>query len=101
MERSIGRPARVLKGPMPDKILQVEAELEQSGADAGERLQRLLPLILGKVNQRASLEGVLDEGFVWAGQVAGLINDIPTTQELIERIVWEAWEITQSMQRAF
>lgn len=101
MERSIGRPARVLKGSMPDKILQVEAELEQSGADADERLRRMLPLILGSVNQRASLEGVLEEGFVWAGQVTGLIHDIPTTRELIERTVREAWEVTQKMQRAF
>lgn len=101
MERSIGRPARVLKGPMPEHILRVEAELEQAGIEAGERLQRLLPLIQGQVNQRASLEGVLDEGFVWAGQVAGLIKDIPTTRELVERMVREAWEITQRMQGLF
>jgi NADH:quinone reductase (non-electrogenic) len=101
MERSIGRPARVLKGSIADKILQIEAELEQSNADPGERLQRLLPLILGTVNQRASLEGELDEGFVWAGQVVGLIKDIPATHELIERMVREAWEIVQRMQKAF
>lgn len=101
MERSIGRPARVLKGPVPDTILQVEAELEQSGVEADERLKRLLPLILGTVNQRASLEGALDEGFVWAGQVTGLIKDVPTTQDLIERMAREAWEIAQSMQNVF
>lgn len=101
MERSIGRPARVLKGPTSTRILQVEAELEQSNVDAGERLQRMLPLIQGKVNQRASLEGVLEEGFVWAGQATGLINDVPTTRELVERTVREAWEITRRMQRVF
>lgn len=101
MERSIGRPARVLKSPMATRILQVEAELEQSGADANTRLHQMLPLIQGQVNQRASLEGVLDEGFVWAGQVAGLINDIPTTQELLECMVQEAWAITQRMQGIF
>ncbi|MDQ6659522.1 MAG: nitronate monooxygenase [Chloroflexota bacterium] len=101
IERSIGRPARVLKGPMAEKILSVEAELEQSSTDASERLQRMLPLIAGKVNQRASLGGVLDEGFVWAGQMVGLIHDVPTSQELIERIVGEAWEIPQRMQKMF
>lgn len=101
MERSIGRPARVLKGPTPDKILRVEAELEQAAADPGERLQRMLPLIAGKINQRASIEGELDEGFVWAGQVTGLIKDVPTTEELIERMVREAQEITLRMQRFF
>ena len=53
------------------------------------------------LNTRAALEGVLDEGFVWAGQVVGLINDIPTAQELIERLVRESWVITQNMQRLF
>ena len=101
LERSIGRPARVLNGPMAEKILQVETELVQKGADAGERLQSLLPFILGTVNQRASLEGILDEGFVWAGQVVGLIHDIPTTREFIERTMREAWEITQRLQTFF
>src|SRR6516162_7710102 len=41
-----------------------------------ERLRRLVPFILGKVNTRAALEGVLDEGYVWAGQVVGQINDV-------------------------
>ncbi|HEX9134048.1 MAG TPA: nitronate monooxygenase [Ktedonobacteraceae bacterium] len=101
IERGIGRPARVLKGPVPEKILQVEAELEMEHASADERLGRLLPYILGKVNTRAALEGALDEGFVWAGQVVGLINDVPAAKELIERTVGEAWEITQKMHRLF
>ncbi len=101
IERSIGRPARVLKGPVPEKILQVEGELEMEHASADERLRRLLSYILGQVNTRAALDGALDEGFVWAGQVVGLINDVPTAKELIERTVGEAWEITQKMQRLF
>jgi NAD(P)H-dependent flavin oxidoreductase YrpB (nitropropane dioxygenase family) len=101
IERGIGRPARVLKGPVPEKILQVEGELEMEHASADERLRRLLPYIVGQVNTRAALGGALDGGFVWAGQVAGLINDVPTARELIERTVGEAWEITQKMQRLF
>ncbi len=101
IERSIGRPARVLKGPMTERIQQVEAELEQSNAPADERLQRMLPLILGTVNTRSALEGVLEEGFVWAGQVVGLINDVPTAKELIERTVIEAREITERMRKVF
>jgi NADH:quinone reductase (non-electrogenic) len=101
IERSIGRPARVLKGPVPEKILQVEAEFEMEHASADERLRRLLPFILGKVNTRAALEGALDEGFVWAGQVVGLINDVPAAKELIERTVGEAWEIVEKMKKIF
>ncbi|HXX77632.1 MAG TPA: nitronate monooxygenase [Ktedonobacteraceae bacterium] len=101
VERSIGRPARVLKGRVAEQILELEKALESEHASADERLRRLLPHILGKVNTRAALEGVLEEGFVWAGQVVGLIHDIPSAEELIERIVWESWEITQKMQRLF
>ncbi len=101
IERSIGRPARVLKGPMTERIQQVEAELEQRNASADERLRRMLPLIQGTVNTRASLDGILDEGFVWAGQVVGLINDVPTARELIERTVIEAREIAERMQKVF
>jgi NAD(P)H-dependent flavin oxidoreductase YrpB (nitropropane dioxygenase family) len=101
IERSIGRPARVLKGSIPEKILQVEVQLENEHAGTDERLRRLLPYILGQVNTRAALEGALEEGFVWAGQVVGLINDVPTAKELIERTVRDAWEITQKMQRLF
>ncbi|GCE02829.1 enoyl-ACP reductase II [Dictyobacter aurantiacus] len=101
IERAIGRPARVLKGPVPDAILQIEQELERSQATPEERLQRLLPHIRGEVNTRASLEGKLDEGFVWAGQMIGLIHDIPTAQELIERTVREAYTQVQRLQQIF
>jgi NAD(P)H-dependent flavin oxidoreductase YrpB (nitropropane dioxygenase family) len=101
IERAIGRPARVLKQGLPDKILQLEVELEKAHATSEERLQRLLPYISGRVNTHAALEGALDEGFVWAGQAVGLINDIPTAQALIERMVRGAYAITQRMQHNF
>ena len=101
IERSIGRPARVLNGRVAEQVLELEKALESEHVSADERLQRLLPHILGKVNTRAALEGYLDEGYVWAGQVVGMINDIPSAQELIERTVRECWEISQKMQGLF
>ena len=35
----------------------------------------------------------MENGFGWAGQVAGLIEDIPTVEELFERMVKEAEKI--------
>jgi enoyl-[acyl-carrier protein] reductase II len=101
VERSIGRPARVLKGQAADRILQVERELDEEQAEPDERLRRILPFILGNVNQRAALGGELDEGFVWAGQVVGLIHDVPSSKELMERMVVEAREISLRMVRMF
>jgi NAD(P)H-dependent flavin oxidoreductase YrpB (nitropropane dioxygenase family) len=51
---------------------------------------------------RITLEtGDLEAGLVWAGQVQGLIHDIPTVAELIERIMREASEIIKGRLRGF
>jgi NAD(P)H-dependent flavin oxidoreductase YrpB (nitropropane dioxygenase family) len=48
---------------------------------------------------RATVEGNADEGVMPSGQVAGVIKDIPTCQELIERIVSQAAEILDEFQQ--
>ena len=102
IETSIGRPARVLRrGPLVERILTLEAELERQGASREEALEALLPYIRGEVNKRAAIEGHLDEGFIWAGQAAGLIRDIPTARELVERLVREARSIVEGMRERF
>jgi enoyl-[acyl-carrier protein] reductase II len=101
IEKSIGRPARVLRGPLAERLLDVEAGLERRGASREEALPEVLPYIRGEVNKRAAIEGQLDEGFVWAGQVAGLIHDIPSARELVERMVREARDAVNRAQAAF
>jgi enoyl-[acyl-carrier protein] reductase II len=51
------------------------------------------------VNKAAAIEGRLDDGFIWAGEGVGLIRDIPTARELIERMVREAAEVTERTRR--
>ncbi len=85
MERSVGRPARVLQTGGAQRVLEAEAR--------GATLEELLPLISGKVNAKAALEGDMDEGFVYAGQGIGLIEDVPTVAELFERLLKGAQEI--------
>ncbi|MBP2019343.1 enoyl-[acyl-carrier protein] reductase II [Symbiobacterium terraclitae] len=89
MERSIGRPARVLKTGGAERVLEAEAR--------GATLEELLPLISGQVNAKAAVEGKLDEGFVYAGQGVGLIRDIPTVAELFGRILAEARAVGERM----
>ena len=43
--------------------------------------------------QQVAIDGDLDRGIWSAGMVVGLIDDIPTCEELIERIVGEAESI--------
>jgi len=91
IERSIGRPGRTLKGPMADEIIALES--------TNPPIEKLLPYISGQVNKQAAVEGELEKGFVWAGQVAGLINDIPTVQELLDRMTEGAEEILTRLAR--
>lgn len=79
MERSIGRPARVLKTGGAERVLDAEAQ--------GATLEQLLPLISGKVNAAAAVDGDMEAGFVYAGQGVGLIDDLPTVAELFDRLV--------------
>lgn len=93
IERSLGTPGRVLAGPAAEHVLALEAD--ESTRDA------LIAAISGTVNQRGALAGRLDEGWVWAGQVAGLIHDVPTVKELLDRMVAEAEQRLRAALTAF
>ena len=47
-------------------------------------MNSLKDFISGEANKRFIHDGDLDSGFGWAGQVAGLIEDIPSVEELFE-----------------
>jgi enoyl-[acyl-carrier protein] reductase II len=71
-------PVRLLKNKFYEEITQ----LENSCAPAEQ-----ISAHLGKGRAKAGmLEGDLNEGELEIGQVAGLIKDIPTCQELVERL---------------
>jgi NADH:quinone reductase (non-electrogenic) len=102
IERTMGRPARVLRrGPLVERILAAEEDLERRGASREEAFETLYPMIRGEVNKVAAIEGRLDEGFIWAGEGVGLIHDIPTARELIERMVCEAASATERVRGLF
>ena len=50
-----------------------------------------------KMIRVATEEGDLKEGVLPVGQVTGLIRDVPTVKEVIERTVSEARQIQQSL----
>ena len=64
--------------------------LEREGRPGGTKFEELAPLVAGERGWKALTEGN-PEGGVWgAGLVMGLIHDIPTVRQLIERIIDEA-----------
>lgn len=82
IKRSIGAPARTLKNSWTDKILEIEHE--------SPAYEALKDYISGEANKRFIYDGQKDRGFGWAGQVTGLINDVPSVQELFHRMTGEA-----------
>ena len=59
----------------------------------GAVFEDIRPLVSGLKGRQALESGDIDAGLVWAGQVQGLIRDIPTCQDLVARIVAEAEDI--------
>lgn len=54
------------------------------------------PLVSGAKGRIALETGDLDAGLIWAGQIQGLIHDIPTCRDLVARIVRDAERIITS-----
>lgn len=85
IKRSIGAPARTLRNSWTDKILEIEQQTPSYEA--------LKEFISGEANKRFIYNGEKDQGFGWAGQVTGLIKDVPSVRELIDGMVKQAGEI--------
>jgi nitronate monooxygenase len=85
--------ARVLKNQVSDEV----ANLEKSSAAL--EFDQIRPFVSGQRGRKALESGSLQDGLVWAGQVVGLIDDIPSCDELIQRIVRECAERLGAAQR--
>lgn len=85
IKRSIGAPARALRNEFTAKILEIEEKTPTYEA--------LKEYISGSANKRFIYDGDKNQGFGWAGQVTGMIHDIPTVEDLIKRMVAEAESI--------
>jgi nitronate monooxygenase len=79
VERSMNRAYRVRRNEAAEKVL----EMEKRGADIFE----LLTYIGGEALQKVLFEGEVDAGVVACGPVAGLINDVPSVKQIINRMV--------------
>ncbi|OHB27732.1 MAG: nitronate monooxygenase [Phenylobacterium sp. RIFCSPHIGHO2_01_FULL_69_31] len=84
--RTMHNTARVAKNAVSDEVVRIE----RAGGAKFEDVKDLVAGARGKVVYEA---GDPDYGIWSAGQVQGLIHDIPTCAELIHRIVREAEEI--------
>jgi NAD(P)H-dependent flavin oxidoreductase YrpB (nitropropane dioxygenase family) len=82
--RPLRNTERVLRNGAADRLLEKERALgaRLTFEDVREEVAGVYPKIM--------LEGAMDAGVWSCGMVAGLIHDIPTVKELIDRIMAEA-----------
>lgn len=83
--RTYRNTARVAKNAISDRVIAIEAE--------GKPFEEVSALVKGAKGREGLESGNTDHGIWTAGMVQGIINDIPTVRELVERIVGDAVDI--------
>ncbi|MEE8471310.1 MAG: nitronate monooxygenase family protein [Dehalococcoidia bacterium] len=89
IERSLNRAYRVRRNEAAEKVL----ELEQRGISMVE----LLSLIGGDALRKVLFEGDVNAGVVACGPVAGLIENVASVKEIIDRIIREAQDVLEQL----
>lgn len=84
--RTLRNTERVWHNNVVDQVLEIESK-------GNCTIQDIAPLVSGAMGRAMYESGELNQGIWSVGQVVGLIEDIPTVKELIERIVAEATAI--------
>jgi NAD(P)H-dependent flavin oxidoreductase YrpB (nitropropane dioxygenase family) len=84
--RTLHNTGRVLSNAVSQEVVAKETQ------PGGCTFEDIRPLVAGARGRAALESGEVDGGLVWAGQVVGLIDDIPTCEALIQRIVADCQE---------
>jgi enoyl-[acyl-carrier protein] reductase II len=87
--RSVGRVRRVLKAPYTEQLLQKEKKgmsLEEFNEKTSETFHKI-----------GALEGNEEKGYMNSGQIAGLIKDLPTVEEVIQTMMKEAEQASTTL----
>ncbi|MEQ8990612.1 MAG: nitronate monooxygenase family protein [Pseudomonadales bacterium] len=84
--RTLHHTARVMKNAVSDEVVGIERK-------GGAKFEDVQHLVAGVRGRQAMADGDADGGIWSAGMVQGLIDDIPTVKELIDRIIADAERI--------
>ncbi|MFJ4452830.1 NAD(P)H-dependent flavin oxidoreductase [Pseudomonas sp. NPDC089392] len=81
--RTLKNSGRVFRNEISEQVVAIERR------PGGCTFEDVRPLVVG-ARGRATLEsGSVNDGLVWASQAIGLMNDIPTCKDLLERMIGE------------
>ena len=81
--RSLRNTERVMHNPTVDKVLEIESK-------GNTKIEDIAPFVAGAEGLAMLEKGDTEKGTLAAGQCMGMIRDIPTVAELLDRIVNEA-----------
>jgi nitronate monooxygenase len=87
--RTLRNTERVMHNPVVDQVLDIESK-------GNTKIEDIAPFVSGLVGKEMLEDGEMGKGVLSAGQSMGLVRDIPTCQELFDRIMAEAEAIIQS-----
>lgn len=85
--RSLRNTARVFKNSVAQQVVEIESRPGET------KFEDIQPLVQGLKGRELFDGGDLDRGIWSAGMIVGLIDDNPSCEELVARIVAEAEEI--------
>lgn len=91
--RTLHNTARVAANSISAEVVEIESR----GAEFGD----IAHLVAGARGRKVFEDGDLEAGIWTAGQSQGLIDDIPTVAELVDRMVTEAESIIEDRLRGF
>ncbi|MDM1302673.1 NAD(P)H-dependent flavin oxidoreductase [Acinetobacter indicus] len=86
--RQFRNTARVAKNSVSDLVVQMSQ-------DPNLEFEHIRPYVSGLKGKLALETGDVDAGLITAGQVLGLIHDIPSCDDLIQRMIQDAEQIIQ------
>jgi nitronate monooxygenase len=84
--RSLRNTERVMHNSVVDEVLAIESR-------GNTRIEEIAPYVSGLTGLEMLADGDMQKGTLAAGQCMGLIRDIPTCRELLDRLIREAEEL--------
>lgn len=79
--RTLSDPMRAFRNKLTTEV----EELENKGAPP----EQIIPMLAGNVTLKAMASGDIEHALLACGQIIGLVHDIPTVKELVERMMGE------------
>ena len=83
--RTLHNTGRVLKNAISEQVVAIEKK-------GGAKFEDVQPLVGGARGRAALTSGNVQDGLMWGSMASGLITDVPSCKDLIDRMMRECRE---------